>query len=390
MCREVLAEHGLTGFPKTSGKRGIHINARVERGNGFTSTRRAALAFAREVERRMPGVATTAWWKEEREGVFLDYNQNARDRTVASAYSIRPMPDARVSTPLAWEEVAGVEAERFTLRTVPDRLREVGDPGAEESTHTSGPSTVSWPWPPRTRRADSATLPGRPTSPRATTNRCASTRRARSAPGHRRRTRARRPETQASPHTAPRRDRELAVDDATTDAVREIELVDATAGVQWDDLDLISIFQRASVLDVTDAVLLAHEVQVQIGRPDTTPRPGNGDPRRRGRPRSAPWSRHPPRSARPSDARRRWRGPSPRTWPPSPRRGASAGRRSRRRCPARFGDARDRGRDPRGRCRSHADLLDRAPRGHTLRRSPPESIASRSAVARSAPASALA
>ena len=124
MARDVLAEHGLTGFPKTSGKRGIHVNARVERGNGFTNTRRAALAFAREVERRMPGVATTAWWKEERTGVFLDYNQNARDRTVASAYSIRPMPDARVSTPLDWDEVADVEPERFTLRTVPDRLRD--------------------------------------------------------------------------------------------------------------------------------------------------------------------------------------------------------------------------------------------------------------------------
>ena len=130
MAREVLAEHGLTGFPKTSGKRGIHVNARVERGHGFTNTRRAALAFAREVERRMPGVATTAWWKEERQGVFLDYNQNARDRTVASAYSIRPMPDARVSTPLAWDEVADVEPERFTVRTVPGRLREIGDPGA--------------------------------------------------------------------------------------------------------------------------------------------------------------------------------------------------------------------------------------------------------------------
>ncbi len=135
MSREVLAEHGLSGFPKTSGKRGIHINARVERGNGFTSTRRAALAFAREVERRMPGVATTAWWKEEREGVFLDYNQNARDRTVASAYSIRPMPDARVSTPLAWDEVADVEAERFTVRTVPERLRLTGDPGAGIDEH---------------------------------------------------------------------------------------------------------------------------------------------------------------------------------------------------------------------------------------------------------------
>jgi bifunctional non-homologous end joining protein LigD len=130
MTNDVLAEHGLTGFPKTSGKRGLHINARVARGSGFTKTRRAALALAREVERRMPGTATTAWWKEERQGVFLDYNQNARDRTVASAYSIRPVPDARVSTPLSWEEVPDVDPSRFTLRSVPERLRDVGDPGA--------------------------------------------------------------------------------------------------------------------------------------------------------------------------------------------------------------------------------------------------------------------
>jgi bifunctional non-homologous end joining protein LigD len=135
MSRKVLAEHGLTGFPKTSGKRGLHINARVERGSGFTATRRAALAFAREVERRMPGVATTAWWKEERVGVFLDYNQNARDRTVASAYSIRPMPDARVSTPLDWDEVADVDPSRFTVRTVPNRLRQLGDPGSTIDDH---------------------------------------------------------------------------------------------------------------------------------------------------------------------------------------------------------------------------------------------------------------
>ena len=134
-ARDVLAEHGLTGFPKTSGKRGIHVNVRIERRHGFTTTRRAALAFAREVERRMPGIATTAWWKEERQGVFLDYNQNARDRTVASAYSIRPMPDARVSTPLTWDEVADVEAERFTLRTVPERLHTIGDPGAGIDAH---------------------------------------------------------------------------------------------------------------------------------------------------------------------------------------------------------------------------------------------------------------
>jgi bifunctional non-homologous end joining protein LigD len=127
---EVLREHGLEGFAKTSGKRGMHVNVRIEPRWTFTAVRRAALAFAREVERRMPALATTAWWKEEREGVFLDYNQNARDRTVASAYSVRPVPDARVSTPLAWDEVADVEPEAFTIRTVPERVRTVGDPGA--------------------------------------------------------------------------------------------------------------------------------------------------------------------------------------------------------------------------------------------------------------------
>jgi bifunctional non-homologous end joining protein LigD len=127
---EVLREHGLEGFAKTSGKRGMHVNVRIEPRWTFTAVRRAALAFAREVERRMPALATTSWWKEEREGVFLDYNQNARDRTVASAYSVRPVPDARVSTPLAWDEVADVEPEAFTIRTVPARVRTVGDPGA--------------------------------------------------------------------------------------------------------------------------------------------------------------------------------------------------------------------------------------------------------------------
>ena len=146
MSRDVLAEHGLTGFPKTSGKRGIHINARVERGNGFTATRRAALAFAREVERRMPGVATTAWWKEERQGVFLDYNQNARDRTVASAYSIRPMPDARVSTPLDWDEVADVDPSRFTVRTVPERLRAARRPRRRHRRARGDLWTPCWIW----------------------------------------------------------------------------------------------------------------------------------------------------------------------------------------------------------------------------------------------------
>ena len=129
-AKDVLEEHGLVGFPKTSGKKGIHVNARIRPEWDFTDVRRAALALAREVERRLPDIATTKWWKEERHGVFLDYNQNARDRTVASAYSVRPVPDARVSTPLSWDEVPGVDPEAFTLRTVPDRLRRVGDPGA--------------------------------------------------------------------------------------------------------------------------------------------------------------------------------------------------------------------------------------------------------------------
>lgn len=127
LTREVLAEHGLTGWPKTSGKRGLHVNVRIEPRRGFTTVRRAALALSREVERRTD-LATTAWWKEERRGVFLDYNQNARDRTVASAYSVRPVDDARVSTPITWDEVAGVDPSAFTVRTVPERVRTVGNP----------------------------------------------------------------------------------------------------------------------------------------------------------------------------------------------------------------------------------------------------------------------
>jgi bifunctional non-homologous end joining protein LigD len=128
--REVLDEHSLRGFPKTSGSRGIHVYVRIEPAHGFQEVRRAALALAREVERRMPGQATSRWWKEEREGVFIDYNQNARDRTVASAYSVRAVPDARVSCPLEWEEVADVEPADLRLQTVPARLRERGDPSA--------------------------------------------------------------------------------------------------------------------------------------------------------------------------------------------------------------------------------------------------------------------
>ncbi len=133
--RQVLDEHQLLGFPKTSGSRGIHIYVRVEPQHGFEEVRRAALALAREVERRMPGRATSRWWKEERQGVFIDYNQNARDRTVASAYSVRAVPDARVSCPLEWGEVADVDPAELTLKTVPARLRERGDPSAAIDEH---------------------------------------------------------------------------------------------------------------------------------------------------------------------------------------------------------------------------------------------------------------
>ena len=126
VAREALADLGLVGWPKTSGSRGIHVNVRIEPRWTFPEVRRAALALARDVERRAPSIATSKWWKEERHGVFLDYNQNAKDRTVASAYSVRPTPDARVSMPLTWDELPTVEAEAFTLATVPGDLRRAG------------------------------------------------------------------------------------------------------------------------------------------------------------------------------------------------------------------------------------------------------------------------
>jgi len=131
LAREVLREHGLDGFPKTSGSRGIHVNVRIEPRWTFPEVRSAALALAREVERRAPAIATSKWWKEERHGVFIDYNQNAKDRTVASAYAVRPTPDARVSTPLTWDEVPDVEPADFTLTTVPQRFAARGDPHAK-------------------------------------------------------------------------------------------------------------------------------------------------------------------------------------------------------------------------------------------------------------------
>jgi DNA ligase D len=163
--REVLNEHGLRGYPKTSGSRGIHVIVRVLPEHGFTEVRRAALALAREVERRMPGQATSRWWKEERKGVFIDYNQNARDRTVASAYSVRAVPDARVSCPLEWEEVPDVEPGELRLDTVPARLRSRGDPSADIDEHAGSLASLlelaardereglgDAPWPPHFRK----------------------------------------------------------------------------------------------------------------------------------------------------------------------------------------------------------------------------------------------
>ena len=127
IAKSVLEEFKLVGWPKTSGKRGIHIYVRIQPRWGFDEVRRAALAVAREVERRAPQLATSKWWKEERHGVFVDYNQNAKDRTIASAYSVRPTPDARVSAPLAWDEVADCEPADFTLATMPARFEQIGD-----------------------------------------------------------------------------------------------------------------------------------------------------------------------------------------------------------------------------------------------------------------------
>ena len=127
IVQATLADFGLVGWPKTSGSRGMHIYVRIERRWTFTEVRRAALAFAREVERRAPDLATSKWWKEERQGVFLDYNQNAKDRTIASAYSVRPTADARVSAPLTWDEVDACDPADFTLATMPSRFAEGGD-----------------------------------------------------------------------------------------------------------------------------------------------------------------------------------------------------------------------------------------------------------------------
>jgi bifunctional non-homologous end joining protein LigD len=165
--KSVLEECRLLGWPKTSGSRGMHVIVRVEPRWGFGEVRRAALALSREVERRLPALASSKWWKEERHGVFLDYNQNAKDRTTASAYSVRPLPDARVSAPLQWHEVSDCDPEDFTVLTMPKRFVQIGDPHA---TIDATPGSLEWlldlaaqdeaaglgdaPWPPHFRKAE--------------------------------------------------------------------------------------------------------------------------------------------------------------------------------------------------------------------------------------------
>jgi bifunctional non-homologous end joining protein LigD len=166
VVHEALADLGLTGWPKTSGSRGVHVLVRIERRWTFDQVRRAALALARDVERRVPGLATSAWWKEERRGVFIDYNQNAKDRTVSSAYSVRPKPDARVSAPVSWAELDECDPADFTLWTVPRRLLSIGDPHAgiddrpeslerllELSARHEAEGEGDAPWPPHYRKA---------------------------------------------------------------------------------------------------------------------------------------------------------------------------------------------------------------------------------------------
>jgi len=166
--KALLEELGLRGWPKTSGSRGMHVNVRIQPRWTFTEVRRAAVALSRAVERRVPALASSKWWKEERHGVFLDYNQNAKDRTTCSAYSVRPLPDARVSTPLGWSEVPDCEPEAFTMFTVPKRFAELGDPHAAMNDHAGSleklleladkdqaEGIADAPWPPHFRKMES-------------------------------------------------------------------------------------------------------------------------------------------------------------------------------------------------------------------------------------------
>jgi bifunctional non-homologous end joining protein LigD len=163
----LLSDMGLRGWPKTSGSRGMHVNVRIEPKWTFSEVRRAAVALSRAVERRAPAIASSKWWKEERHGVFLDYNQNAKDRTTCSAYSVRPLPDARVSTPLSWQEVPDCDPAEFTIFTVPDRFNKLGDPHAgvndspgslekllELADQDEAAGLSDAPWPPHFRRME--------------------------------------------------------------------------------------------------------------------------------------------------------------------------------------------------------------------------------------------
>src|SRR6187399_2643480 len=194
LVRDVLDEHGLRGWPKTSGSRGMHVNVRIQRRWSFGQVRRAALALAREVERRAPALATSKWWKEERHGVFVDYNQNAKDRTVASAYSVRPRPDARVSTPFRWDELEALDPGDFTMATVPARLAATGDPHAAMDDHADSLDALlelsarhereglgDAPWPPQYKKQPGE--PPRVQPSRARSGTRPSTRKARASDG---------------------------------------------------------------------------------------------------------------------------------------------------------------------------------------------------------------
>jgi bifunctional non-homologous end joining protein LigD len=165
--KALLEELGLRGWPKTSGSRGMHVNVRIHPRWSFGEVRRAAVALSRAVERRVPALASSKWWKEERHGVFLDYNQNAKDRTTCSAYSVRPLPDARVSTPLHWHEVPGCEPGDFTILTIPRRFEQMGDPHAamnavpgsldallELADKDEASGLADAPWPPHFRKME--------------------------------------------------------------------------------------------------------------------------------------------------------------------------------------------------------------------------------------------
>ncbi len=177
--RALLEELGLRGWPKTSGSRGMHVNVRIEPRWTFAEVRRAALALSRAIERRAPSLASSKWWKEERHGVFLDYNQNAKDRTTASAYSVRPLPDARVSTPLAWDEVPDCDPADFTVLTIRARFARMGDPHAEIDDRPGSIEPLlelaakdeaaglgDAPWPPHFRKAEGEPLRAAPSRAR--------------------------------------------------------------------------------------------------------------------------------------------------------------------------------------------------------------------------------